>query len=244
LRYNDFIKTAVFLSVLIWGREICMKVTTVSTTAAHGGAVCCVLAWYITVGHHKILFVTDESPQTAGFWRQLADAGVPMAELDMLFLPWIRSGTAPILEEFLRSNSTASIYLSRSENESFLRAMYDRLRCYVQPERLRLWEERVVFTDPFTHVAEDVQIMGEDQSFGSGGQNMLLCENETQVLFVNGKRSGAAQAQTQAESLIGQRVDCLFCAESPCRVNLPLPVSGPRLPVVVAEARMTAADLA
>lgn len=103
-----------------------------------------VLAWYIVMKNHKILFATGEP---GNFWRCTETMKLPMDEIDMLFLSQGYQDSIRELEYFLTCNNKAKIYVSRKNNETYLRAIYYKLFSYTGQAHIPVWEKRIIFID-------------------------------------------------------------------------------------------------
>lgn len=179
-------------------------------------------AWYITFSNHKILFIMKSFEK---FYSQAKKWEIPVEEMDMIVL--LNSGRPSIreIEYFLKNNYKARIYLPRTSNEIYLRSICHKLSVYTAPVLLRQWKERIVFTDEFVCIGDDIQIFtGKKQKIRDGRQNIILSNHETRILFVNERDDTTEIIQEMAETLSGQNMNYLFyqdensrCIKKNCR---------------------------
>lgn len=179
-------------------------------------------AWYIMFSNHKILFIMNSFEK---FYSQVREWEIPVEEMDMIVLlqsgrPFIRE-----IEYFLTNNYKARIYLPRTSNEIYLRSICHKLSVYTTPGLLRQWKERVVFTDEFVYIGNDIQIFtGKKQKIRGGRQSIILSNHETRILFVNDREDTTEIIQEMAETLSGKSMNYLFyqdensrCIKKNCR---------------------------
>lgn len=166
-----------------------------------------VLAWYIAMKNHKILFATGEP---GNFWRCTETMKLPMDEIDMLFLSQGYQDSIRELECFLRYNNKAKIYVSRENNEICLRSIYYKLFSYTGQVHSPAWKKRIIFMDKSIRIGDDVQIFTEERFENYQCQNLIIGEDEMKVLFVNGRRNTVELVQALAASISGHHMNYLF----------------------------------
>lgn len=186
-----------------------MRITVLTENSRNEGTSPYTSAWYIVMKKHKILYITNES---SSFLKCADMAGIPMDEIDMLFLPHGCMNSVRELEYFLIHNNSSNIYLPRVDNESHLRSIYNKLIPYAELGRILQWEKRTIFMDEFMNIGDDIQIFTKGLHQNTYSQNMILCEDKIRVLFVNDNKDELEFVQTMAESISGHHMNYLFCS--------------------------------
>lgn len=186
-----------------------MRITALTENSRNTDATACTLAWYIVMKKHKILYLMGEA---GSFFRYADMMGMPMDEVDMLFLPQGCGDSVRELEYFLIHNKNSKVYLSRADNETHLRSIYNKLTSYDEPGRILQWEKRTIFMDEVMNIGDDVQVFTKGSNQDSHSQNLILCEDKIRVLFVNDNKNEMEFVQTMAESISGHHMNYLFCS--------------------------------
>lgn len=166
--------------------------------------------WYITTKWGKILFVSGDSEN---FWKDAKNRGICVADIDMIFLP--QGCVDPIreLENFLMCNHKAIIYLPKICNETYFKELCCKFRGYEYIAQIHRWNERIVFMDKSMRINDQIRIFTGDSNGeyeNHQGQNMILCEDGIQALFVNDEQYAQEYIQQEAEKISGNHINYIF----------------------------------
>lgn len=144
--------------------------------------------WYVITREHNILFITNDSVND---WRNEKEWNLLVGNMDTIFFAVAGFDAIRGLEQFLKCNHRAVIYLPREDHGTYLRSIEDKLPSYGDSEDMLNWKNRIILIDDFVSIEDDIQIFTKSSKIlceGLQDQNMILNkEGKWKLLIQNTK---------------------------------------------------------